>query len=60
IACFPWIMTHKSQRFTLDDYPAIARWYADVRARDAVQRGLALGKEASLLGGEIHRKVNGE
>lgn len=45
IAIFPWIMTHKAQGLTLDDYPAIKRWYATVRARDAVQRGLALGKE---------------
>jgi len=30
---------------TLDDYPAVKRWYALVRARDAVQRGLAVGRE---------------
>jgi GSH-dependent disulfide-bond oxidoreductase len=48
IACFPWIMTHKAQGFTLDDYPAIRRWYADVRARDAVQRGLALGRTKDM------------
>lgn len=45
IACFPWIMTHKAQGLTLDDYPSLKRWFADVRARDAVQRGLAVGKE---------------
>lgn len=45
IAIFPWIMTHKAQGLTLDDYPAIKRWYALVRAREAVQRGLVLGKE---------------
>lgn len=45
IAIFPWIMTHKAQGLTLDDYPAIKRWYATVRAREAVQRGLAVGKE---------------
>ncbi len=44
IAIFPWIMTHKAQGLTLDDYPAIKRWYADLRARDALQRGLAVGK----------------
>ena len=60
MACFPWIMTHKAQRFTLDDYPAVRRWYADVRARDAVQRGLALGREERILGGETGRKVHGE
>ena len=44
IACFPWTMTHKAQGFTLDDYPNIKRWYADVRARPEVQKGLAVGK----------------
>jgi len=30
--------------FTLDDYPGVKRWYADVRARPQVQAGLAVGK----------------
>ena len=44
IACFPWTMTHKAQGFTLDDYPNIKRWYAEIRARPKVQAGLAIGK----------------
>ena len=40
IACFPWTMTHKAQGFTLDDYPNVKRWYAEVRARPQVQAGL--------------------
>ena len=44
IAIFPWIMTHKAQGLTLADWPHIQRWYAQVRARQAVQRGLAVGK----------------
>ncbi|MBN8982490.1 MAG: glutathione S-transferase N-terminal domain-containing protein [Rhizobiales bacterium] len=44
IACFPWTMTHKAQGFTLDDFPHIKRWYADVRARPKVQAGLAVGE----------------
>ena len=44
IAIFPWILTHKAQGLTLDDWPHIQRWYAVVRAREAVQRGLAVGK----------------
>ena len=44
IACFPWTMTHKAQGFTLDDYPNVKRWYAEVRARPQVQAGLAVGK----------------
>ena len=44
IAVFPWIMTHKAQGLTLDDWPHVKRWFAVVRGRDAVQRGLAVGK----------------
>ncbi|MGB3864208.1 MAG: glutathione S-transferase N-terminal domain-containing protein [Xanthobacteraceae bacterium] len=44
IACFPWTMTHKAQGFTLDDYPNVKRWYAEMRARPQVQAGLAVGK----------------
>lgn len=43
MACFPWIMTHKAQGLTLDDYPALKSWFAKVRARPAVQRGIAAG-----------------
>ena len=43
MACFPWIMTHKAQGLTLDDYPALKTWFAAVRARPAVQRGIAAG-----------------
>ena len=45
IAIFPWIMTHKAQGLTLDDWPQVKRWFAAVRKRDAVQRGLAMGKD---------------
>jgi len=41
IACFPWIMTHKKQGVSLSAYPNVARWFADLRARPAVQKGLA-------------------
>jgi len=44
IACFPWVMTHKAQGLTLDDFPHIKRWFAEVRSRPQVQRGLAIGR----------------
>ena len=50
MACFPWIMTHKAQGFSLDDFPSIKRWYAEIRAREKVQAGLALGKESLRRG----------
>jgi GSH-dependent disulfide-bond oxidoreductase len=44
IACFPWIMTHKAQGLSLDDTPHLKRWFAEVRARPQVQKGVAVGK----------------
>ncbi|UGY01987.1 glutathione S-transferase N-terminal domain-containing protein [Bradyrhizobium quebecense] len=46
IACFPWVMTHKAQRFTLDDFPHVRRWFAELRARPLLQKGLAVGRSA--------------
>jgi GST-like protein len=59
MACFPWIVTHKRQGLTLDDFPQVKRWFAEVRARPAVQRGLELGKslrDASALPDEAARR----
>src|SRR6185312_15367060 len=39
IACFPWTMTHKAQGFTLDDYPNVKRWYAEVAPARRYRRG---------------------
>jgi len=44
IACFPWVVTHKAQGFTLDDFPHVKRWFAEVRARPGVQAGMAVGR----------------
>jgi GST-like protein len=49
IACFPWIMTHKKQGLSLVDYPHLQRWFAEIRARPQVQRGLAAGGGISML-----------
>jgi GSH-dependent disulfide-bond oxidoreductase len=44
IACFPWIMTHKAQGLSLDELPNLKRWFAEIRSRPPVQKGVALGK----------------
>ena len=51
IACFPWIMTHKRQSLTLDDLPHLKEWFATVRQRPAVQKGLAVCK--NLMAGTL-------
>ncbi len=57
IACFPWTMTHKAQGFTLDDYPHVKRWYAELRARPQLQAGLAIGKFVKEPFNEETRRV---
>ncbi len=57
MACFPWIMTHKAQGISLDDYPHVKRWYAALRARPKLQAGLAVGKEDRKPMDEQARKI---
>lgn len=57
MACFPWIMTHKAQGLTLDDFPNVKRWYALLRARPALQAGLAVGKQERKPMDEQARKI---
>ncbi|MEP7243566.1 MAG: glutathione S-transferase N-terminal domain-containing protein [Gammaproteobacteria bacterium] len=35
IACYPWIVPHKSHGQNLDDFPNLARWFEAIRARPA-------------------------
>ncbi len=58
IACFPWVMTHKAQRFSLDDYPNVKRWYATVRAREQVQAGIVAGRD--FFGGRMRVRSDDE
>jgi GST-like protein len=46
IACFPWVMTHKAQGFTLDEFAHVKHWFAGLRARPRLQKGLAVGRRA--------------
>ena len=57
IACFPWVMTHKAQGLTLDDFPQVKRWFATIRARPQVQAGLAVGKQERKPMDEQARKI---
>jgi GST-like protein len=40
IATFPWLRGHERQGVNLDDYPHLKRWYQEIDARPAVQRGV--------------------
>src|SRR5438445_13769701 len=46
MATYPWLRTHNWQGQNLEDFPNVKRWYDLIEARPAVQRGLAVMKEA--------------
>ena len=45
MAVFPWIVTAKRRDIDLAAYPAVQSWFARLRARPAVQRGMELLKD---------------
>ncbi|MDE0058766.1 MAG: glutathione S-transferase N-terminal domain-containing protein [Defluviicoccus sp.] len=42
IACWPWVRPHRRQGQDLADFPALGRWFGEIRARPAVERGMML------------------
>ncbi len=40
IATFPWLRSHERQGQNLDDFPNLKRWFDEINARSAVQRGI--------------------
>ena len=42
IATYPWLVPHSMQGQELDQYPKLKRWYEEIRARPATQRGFAV------------------
>ena len=45
MACWPWILTYKSQQIDLDDFPDVRRWYDALKLRPGLRRGYDLFKE---------------
>lgn len=48
IAIFPWVVPWERQGQNLSELPRLERWFRAIEARDAVQRGLAVGKELRI------------
>ena len=42
IACWPWVRPHRRQGQDLADFPALRRWFEEIGARPAVERGMQL------------------
>jgi len=64
IACFPWVMTHKAQKIDMSDFPHVKRWFSELRARPALQRGLVGIRDFSSstrdMSSEMRRKFFGQ
>lgn len=41
--CYPWTVNHAGQGQDIDDFPYFKRWFEEVGARPAVQRGMQVG-----------------
>lgn len=44
MACWPWVVHHAWQGQSLDDFPAVKRWFAAVGERPAVKRAMLHGR----------------
>lgn len=45
MACFPWIQTYRAQEIDLAAFPHIQRWYAAVKQRPGLRRGMDVGRK---------------
>ncbi len=45
MACFGWIKPYRRQGLEIEDFPNLQRWFEALKARPAVQRGIAVGEE---------------
>jgi len=43
--CYPWTVNWKGQGQDIEEFPYFKRWHAEIGARAAVQRGLAVGSD---------------
>lgn len=45
MACFPWIQTYKAQDIPLSEFAGVSRWYAALKERPALRRGMSVGRD---------------
>ena len=45
VAIYPWLVPYERQGQDMNDFPNLYRWFEQVGARPAVERGLAVGEE---------------
>jgi len=63
IAIWPWLRAPDKQGVEIADYPQVARWFAQIAERPAVQRGLAVlsdSKPADVNSEQAHAVLFGD
>ena len=63
IASFPWVMSYKRLGADLDKFANLRRWFDEIKARPAVQRGASLGsdwREEDLTDEEARKVLFGQ
>jgi GST-like protein len=45
--CYPWTVNWKAQGQDIEEFPYFKRWQAEIAARPAVQKGMAVGADLS-------------
>ncbi|WP_422343223.1 glutathione binding-like protein [Parasphingorhabdus sp.] len=45
MACFPWVQTYKRQEIDLAEFASVKRWYEELKQREGLRRGMALGRD---------------
>jgi len=45
MACWPWILTYRSQQIDLGEFPNVRRWYDSLKTRPGLRRGYDLLKD---------------
>jgi GST-like protein len=45
--CYPWTVNWQAQGQNIDEFPYFKRWFTELAARPAVQRGMAVGADWS-------------
>ncbi len=48
MASYPWIVPHKRQGQSLDDFPHVRRWFEAIKARPGTQRAYEAGKSIRM------------
>jgi len=48
MAAYPWIVPHKRQQQTIEDFPHLKRWFDAIRARPATVRAYAIADQVNM------------